>query len=104
MRIFIFALSLLISLPVLSKEEADTDMSVIIKMMVVAKATGMCGVFTQMVNFQQATKMTGGDEFIVRFLTTEAVRLGHTLDSFMAQCPDVVKKYNANMELLGFEQ
>lgn len=30
-------------------------------------------------------------EFLVRFLTTEAIRLGHALDSFMAQCPDVVK-------------
>jgi len=104
MKIIIFALSLLVSLPVLAKENADKDMSVVIEMMVVAKATGMCGVFSQMVNFQQATKMTGGDEFIVRFLKTEAVRLGHTLESFMAQCPDIVKKYNANMELLGFEQ
>ena len=104
MKIIIFTLSLLISLSVFAKENAKKDMSVVIKMMVTAKATGMCGVFSQMVNFQQATKMPGGDEFLVRFLTTEAVRLGHTLDSFMAQCPVVVKENNANMKLLGFEQ
>jgi hypothetical protein len=102
-KIFLI-LFFLISLPVLAVENKENDMSEIIGMMVVAKATGMCGVFSQMVSFQQSTKMSGGDEFIVRFLTTEAVRLGYTLDSFMAQCPSVVEKYNANMEMLGFDQ
>lgn len=86
-------------------EPTENDSAnMVIEMMVVAKATGMCGVFSQMANFQQTTKMKGGDEFVVRFLTTEAVRLGHTLESFMAQCPEVVKKYNAYMELLGYEE
>jgi len=104
MKRIIFALSLLISLPALAKDNTENDMSVIIEMMVVAKATGMCGVFSQMVTFQDTTKMAGGGEFIVRFLRTEAVRLGHTLESFMAQCPSLVKKYNSNMKLLGFDQ
>jgi hypothetical protein len=102
MKKIILALVFLISLPVLAVENDENDMSEIVGMMVVAKATGMCGVFSQMVNFQQTTNMSGGDEFIVRFLTTEAARLGHTLDSFMAQCPSVVEKYNANMKMLDF--
>lgn len=104
MRTIIFILLLLQALPILANEKPKEDMSLIIDMMIVAKATGMCGTFTQMITFQETTKMTGGDEFIIRFLSTEAVRLGHTLDSFMAQCPNVVKKYNTNMKLLGFEQ
>ena len=76
----------------------------IVGMMVVAKATGMCGVFSQLVRFQETTKMKGGDEFIMRFLNTEAARLGHTLDSLIGQCPDVVSKYKANMEMLGFKE
>lgn len=104
MNKIIIALCLLISLPVIGEEKGEGDMSAVIDMMVSAKATGMCGVFSQMVNFQQSTKMAGGDEFIVRFLTTEAGRLGHTLESFMAQCPVVVENYNENMKLLGYEQ
>jgi len=104
MRMMIFILTLLTSLPVLAEENSENDMSAVVGMMVVAKATGMCGVFYQMANFQQSTKMDGGDEFVVRFMTTEAARLGYTLEDFMAQCPGIVQKYDANMKLLGFEQ
>ncbi len=86
-------------------EEADKNKyDEIVGMMVVAKATGMCGVFSQLVMFQETTKMKGGDEFIMRFLNTEAARLGHTVDSLVGQCPGVVKKYKGYMELLGFKE
>ena len=68
MRKIIITLSLLMTLPALAEKEKNDTGDVIIEMMVVSKATGMCGVFAQMVNFQQSTKMPGGDEFIVRFL------------------------------------
>jgi len=81
--------------------KSDSDMDTIKHYMVVAKATGMCGVFVQMASFQEATKMKGGTEFIVRFLSTEAARLGYTLDAFMESCPKVTKKYKTFMEILN---
>ena len=104
--------SIILFLPLLTyaQDSAEEDAenaegtNLVIEMMVVAKATGMCGVFSQMVSFQEATKMPGGDDFIVRFMNTEAVRLGHTLESFLSQCQTAVERYNSDMEMLGFEE
>jgi hypothetical protein len=87
-----------------AQDNEKNEYGKIIGMMVVAKATGMCGVYSQLVRFQDTTKMKGGDEFIMRFLSTEAARLGHTVDSLVGQCPDVINKYEANMKLLGFKE
>ena len=99
----IFILFLVIAFPTLTfaKDEAAANNKAILDLMVTAKATGMCGVFSQMVNFQDATKMPGGDEFIVRFLNTEAARLGYSLEGFMEGCPKIVSKYKKAMELFG---
>ena len=89
----------------LNAEESDkNEYGEIVGMMVVAKATGMCGVLSQLIRFQETTKMKGGDEFIMRFLNTEAARLGHTVDTFVGQCPNVTEKYKGYMELLGFNE
>jgi hypothetical protein len=103
LKIIIF---LLLFLPVLlnAEESKQNDWSEIVGMMVVAKATGMCGALSQLVTFQDTTKMKGGDEFIMRFLETEAARLGYTVDSFVSQCPDVTKKYKEYMKLLNFNE
>jgi len=105
MKKLVFILLLLPSTFLMAEEEPiNDDMSLFIDMMVGAKFTGVCGVFAQMAIFQDSTKMTGGDEFIVRFISTEAARLGHTLDSFTAKCPGIVEKYDRDMKLLGFEK
>jgi hypothetical protein len=86
-------------------EESNTEPgNQLVSMMVVAKATGMCGVLSQLVRFQETTKMKGGDEFVMRFLNTEAARLGHTVESYIGQCPDIVEKYKGYMELIGFKE
>lgn len=60
-HIFVFPL-------LLNAEETDkNEYGEIVGMMVVAKATGMCGVLSQLIRFQDTTKMKGGDEFIMRF-------------------------------------
>ena len=99
MRNYLVIFILMLSAPLQAKEKSDAEF--IVELMVVAKATGMCGVFSQMANFQETTKMSGGDEFIVRFLKTEAARLGHTLESLMKTCPPVVKKYNDTMKIFN---
>ena len=81
--------------------KSDDDISPVINLMITAKATGMCGVFSQMANFQEATKMPGGDEFIIRFISTEAARLGMTSEKLVGQCPSIVEKYNSTMKSLG---
>lgn len=97
-----YILLILLAVP-FSSHALEDDSNIVKNLMVTAKATGMCGVFSQMVAFQDSTKMPGGDEFIVRFLNTEAVRLGYELNEFMKTCPIVVKKYNDTMSLLNSE-
>lgn len=96
MRKHIMLFFLILITPLQAKEKSDSEF--IVELMVTAKATGMCGVFVQMMNFQETTKMQGSDEFIIRFLSIEATRLGHTLESFMKTCPPIVKKYNETMK------
>ncbi len=89
---------------IVSAEESGSEAGdQLVNMMVVAKATGMCGVLSQLVRFQETTKMKGGDEFVMRFLNTEAARLGYTVESFIGQCPSVTEKYKDYMELIGFK-
>ena len=97
---------LLLLVPALANaEESDKEAGdQLVSMMVVAKATGMCGVLSQLVRFQETTKMKGGDEFVMRFLNTEAARLGHTVESYIGQCPSVIEKYKGYMELIGFKE
>jgi hypothetical protein len=63
-------------------------------MLVVAKMTGACGIMNAMLGFQSATKMTGGDEFVVRFWTTESARLGMTLQQYAERCKAAIRLYD----------
>lgn len=69
--------------------------------LVMAKFSGACGVLNQMVQFQAATKMAGGTEFLSRFLATEAARLGTTQAEYMERCSSAIEYYNAIFEAIG---
>jgi hypothetical protein len=47
----------------------------------------------QLVAFQEATKMPGGDDFLMRFMTTEAARLGETPLGFIERCKGATEFY-----------
>lgn len=79
------------------------DNEPLIELLIVAKATGMCGTIKQLTAFQESTKMPGGDEFILRFLNTEVARLGKTVPQFLNECQSSVAIYTNTMESLGFE-
>lgn len=79
---------------------AEEDNNPLIEIIVASKATGMCGAIQQMVSFQESTKMTGGDEFIARFVSTEAARLGKTVPEFVAQCEAAISIYTETMNTL----
>ena len=76
--------------------QADEDLKPS-EMLSIAKVTGLCGAMQQLVAFQSATKMPGGDEFVVRFYKTELARLGTNQEAFTAQCVSVTNTYNAYM-------
>jgi hypothetical protein len=42
----------------------------------IAKMAGACGILDSMIQMQKTTKMPGGDEFVTRFWSVEAARLG----------------------------
>ncbi|NQY88359.1 MAG: hypothetical protein HRT51_11565 [Colwellia sp.] len=62
-------------------------------MLITAKIAGMCGAISQIVTFQETTKMPKGDEFVLRFLNTEAARLGKSVTEFLQDCVAASQKY-----------
>ena len=99
MKIIIFYLLVSISISSQSNES-----NTLIDLLVNAKATGMCGAIVQLTSFQESTKMPGGDEFLIRFIQTEAARLGKTLPQFLEQCKTSAAIYSSTMKSLGFDQ
>ena len=75
---------------------SSDDMLSILSM---AKVTGMCGMLKQLTNFQETTRMDGGDQFILRFLRVEAARLGVTIEEFLERCKTSTSEYNKYTEL-----
>lgn len=65
------------------------------EILVVAKFSGFCGAISQMHDFQQVTKMPGGDEFVSRFLATEAARLGLNVKKMLENCAHSAQIYDA---------
>jgi hypothetical protein len=63
-------------------------------LLVVGKGSGACGILTLQIQFQEGTKMSGGNEFVGRFWTTEAARLGMTLDQYGKFCAKTLDAYD----------
>jgi hypothetical protein len=90
------ALTLLLAVSSISIRASDgedaSDMGK--SMLAISKMTGACGVFNLQINFQETTKMDGGSEFLMRFWTYEAARLGKTLKEYATGCAEAIKAYN----------
>lgn len=82
---------------------AEKDGNGALALIVTAKFAGGCGVFSQMAAFQQSTKMTGGDAFLERFLSTESARLGMTSDQYVEQCRHSNEIYQSYYDQLSGE-
>lgn len=78
-----------------SSAEQDKDMKAFNDAIVNAKFAGTCGAYKQMADFQSATQMSGGDEFIERFGSTEVARLGMTMPQFVDLCEKAINNYNS---------
>jgi hypothetical protein len=52
----------------------------------VAKMAGGCAMLNSMIQLQKTTKLPGGDEFVSRFWSVEAARLGYSVDKLSSMC------------------
>ena len=70
------------------------DSNTVQGVLAVAKFTGGCSILESMVNFQKATQMPGGDDFIARFWTTEAARVSFSMQEYIDRCNKSTEMYN----------
>ena len=70
-------------------------------MLATAKYAGACGILDSLVHFQKTTKMDGGDEFVSRFWTVEAARLGLTVQQLSDRCNEAITAYGKFWDIAG---
>lgn len=70
-------------------------------MLATAKYAGACGILDSLVHFQKTTKMDGGDEFVSRFWTVEAARLGLTVQQLSDRCNEAISAYGTFWDIAG---
>jgi hypothetical protein len=70
-------------------------------MLASAKYAGACGILDSLVHFQKTTKMDGGDEFVARFWTVEAARLGLTVQQLSDRCNEAITAYGKFWDIAG---
>lgn len=75
------------------KKLNDTSAEFYLSSLYLAKMTGLCGSFRQMLEFQQTTQLPGGDNFVVRFIKVESARLGKTSSELLNHCKEVISTY-----------
>ncbi len=63
-------------------------------MLATAKIAGACGIMDSMIDLQKTTKLAGGDEFVTRFWTVEAARLGLTVEQLSDRCTKAIAGYD----------
>ena len=71
--------------------QEDSSVSVILA---TSKFAGGCGIMSGMSDFQQRTKLQGGDEFIKRFVYAESARLGITVEEWVLSCQKAIAYYD----------
>lgn len=94
-----FLLSLILTFSTVTNIYANENKE-ILDSIALGKIAGMCGLVKQMATFQNTTQMKGGNEFITRFLNTEATRLGMSLEVFLSGCIKSVDNYTRVIESL----
>jgi hypothetical protein len=63
-------------------------------MLATAKFAGACGILDSMINFQKTTRMPGGDDFVARFWSVEAARLGLSVQALSDRCDQSIIAYD----------
>jgi hypothetical protein len=63
------------------------------EILAMAKIAGACGILDSQVHFQKSTRLEGGEAFVFRYWSTEATRLGKTLQEYSDQCNQAISGY-----------
>lgn len=69
----------------ISAEETKAN-DPVAELIALSKFTGGCGILSLQGQFQENTKLEGGEQFMFRFWSTEATRIGLTLEKYVEQC------------------
>ena len=59
-----------------------------------ANLAGACGVLDSLLEFQKKTKLSGSDEFVAKFWTAEAARLGLSMPELSSRCLRATAHFN----------
>lgn len=100
LRYALVLITALLSWPV-SAEEPDSGSEFARSLLVTGKMSGGCGIMKLQIQFQENTGLEGGTNFIARFWTAEAARLGMTLEEYAEQCHKVVGSYREFYNMLA---
>ena len=65
----------------------------------IGKMAGACGTLDSLIHFQKATRMEGGDAFVLRFWEVEAARLGMSVQDLSSKCDQSVSSYDRLWEV-----
>lgn len=85
--IFLIALSLNIS-DAYAGAQLDSE-----GILAIAKVAGACGIMHEMIDFQEKTKLKGGNEFVSRFWKMESARRGMSEQEVFNQCDFAINSY-----------
>ena len=94
MRVFFLVLLVLISTSGYPENDESSGAEFGQELLSIGKLSGACGIFKLQIEFQENTKLEGGEKFIERFWTTEAARLGKSLEGYAAACHQAVSGYS----------
>jgi hypothetical protein len=89
--IFIFAATLFCTsaIPAHAQQEVSPQ-----AVLMVANVAGECDVLFYMVEFQKKNNINGGNEYVAKFWSDEAARLGMTVEQMSARCSESAAAYN----------
>lgn len=88
-----FFTSCCIAVALMTPSHAADDLSPQ-RLLSIAKMAGACGVLDSMIQLQKTTKLPGGDEFVTRFWSVEAARLGYSVQQLSDTCNSSIEAYN----------
>ena len=77
-----------------SQATYSTENSEMLTILSTAKIAGACGILDSMIDFQAKTKLDGGNEFVSRFWTLEAARLGLSVEELSNNCNAAILQYD----------
>lgn len=82
------SLAFVFSVPAFAQEDTSTQ-----GILAAAKMSGACGILDLLIQFQKSTHMEGGDEFVSRFWSVEAARLGMSVEQLSSTCDQSISFY-----------